>query len=73
MNKLSYDDVLDQQIFSYKVTKDRKVFIYWNNRQVKILKGKQANKLISKINRANDRETQLLLAKVTGNFKRGNE
>ena len=70
---MSYDDVLDQQIFSYKVTKDRKVFIYWNNRQVKILKGKQANKLISKINRANDRETQLLLAKVTGNFKRGNE
>ncbi len=70
---MNNNDVSGEQIFSYKVTKDRKVFIYWNNRQVKILKGRQAKKLLSKINRANERDTQLLLAKVTGNFKRGNE
>jgi len=40
---------------------------------VKILKAKQASKLISKINRTDEKGIQLLLAKITGNFKRGNE
>lgn len=76
MNKLSNIDKrnkLDEKIFSYRTTKDGKIFIYWYDKQVKILKGKQASKLISKISRADEKGIQLLLAKITGNFKRGNE
>ncbi len=39
-----------------------------------ILKGTDAEKFLNKINHAhNDTEKQLIMAKVTGNFKRGNE
>ncbi len=60
-------------VFTYRITKDAKVFIYWYGKQVTIMKGKQASKFISKINRPNQEEQQLLMAKITGNFKRGNE
>lgn len=64
---------LNELKFSYKTTRDGKVFIYWHDKQVKTLIGKQASKLLSKISRVDDKEKQLLLAKVTGNFKRENE
>ncbi|QWI77732.1 ABC transporter ATP-binding protein [Bacillus mycoides] len=39
-----------------------------------ILKGNDAEKFLNKINRAsNEKEKQLIMAKITGNFKRGNE
>ncbi|HDR4766091.1 TPA: ABC transporter ATP-binding protein [Bacillus thuringiensis] len=39
-----------------------------------ILKGNDAEKLLNKINHANnDNEKQLIMVKITGNFKRGNE
>lgn len=39
-----------------------------------ILKGNAAEKFLNKINLShNDTERQLIMAKVTGNFKRGNE
>ncbi len=71
MNKIN--DKYNENIFSYRITKDGKVFIYWYGKQVSIIKGKQASKFISKINRANQEGQQLLMASVTGNFKRGNE
>ncbi|EJQ13183.1 ABC transporter ATP-binding protein [Bacillus cereus] len=38
------------------------------------LKGNDADKFSNKINRANnEKEKQLIMAKITGNFKRGNE
>jgi len=41
---------------------------------VKTIKGKEAEKIIAKIrSAANEKEVQLILAKITGNFKRGNE
>lgn len=39
-----------------------------------ILKGNDTEKFLKKINRAsNEKEKQLIMAKITGNFKRGNE
>lgn len=75
MNELSHYKInkLNELKFSYRITKDGKVFIYWQDKQVKTLIGKQASKLLSQISKADDKEKQLLLAKVTGNFKRGNE
>ncbi len=64
---------LDDEVFTYKVGKENKVTLYWYGKQVKMLKGKQAEKFMSQITRLDDKEAQLLMAKITGNFKRGNE
>ena len=65
--------ILDERIFSYTEAKDGKVFISWNGRQVTILKGKPALEFLRKIANADSKQRQLVMAKVTGNFKRGNE
>ncbi|MFC4619474.1 hypothetical protein ACFO4N_12200 [Camelliibacillus cellulosilyticus] len=65
---------LDEEVFSYRITKNKTVFLDWKGKQVKILKGKEAEKFISRINAANsEKDKQLIMAKVTGHFKHGNE
>jgi hypothetical protein len=64
---------LDEELFSYNVSKDSKVFIFWYEKQVMILKGKDRDKFLAKMQNADSKEAQLIMAKVTGNFKRGNE
>lgn len=59
--------------FSYKATKDGKVFIYWRGKQAKILVGNPAKKFLAEIDGEDDQGAQMLMAKRTGNFKRGNE
>ena len=65
--------VLDEEVFAYKITKDRKVFISYHGKQVSILNGKKANVFIRDIAGTEGKGAQLIMAKVTGNFKRGNE
>jgi phenylalanine-4-hydroxylase len=72
MNTIDSHHKLEEEIFSYRETKD-KVFIYWHGRQVTILKGKRARKFLAKIEGLEHQEAQLTMAKITGNFKRGNE
>lgn len=64
---------LQEEPFSYKLSKDRKVFIFWHGKQVKILKDKESEKFLAGIENLTAHELQLRMAKVTGNFKRGNE
>ncbi|SEM54086.1 hypothetical protein SAMN04487786_2064 [Paenisporosarcina quisquiliarum] len=65
---------LEENPFSYKISKDNTVFIEFHGKRVKILKGKEGEKFLKRIEVAgNDKEVQLILAKITGNFKRGNE
>jgi len=64
---------LEEEVFSYKISKDKKVFIFWKGKQVMILKGKESEKFLTKILNADELEAQLIMAKITGNFKRGNE
>lgn len=59
--------------FDFQITKDQRVLIYWHGKQIKIVAGKAAQKLIAVIDGLDDDEIQLALAKATGNFKRGNE
>lgn len=73
MGEIDKRNKLDEEYFSYKISKDKKVFLYWYNKQVKILVGKESEKFISKIENADSKEAQLIMAKVTGNFKHGNE
>lgn len=73
MTPVDQRDILDEEPFDYKELKDNKVQIYWNNKPVMFVKGLAAKKLLLKIEKASGKEIQLALAKITGNFKRGNE
>lgn len=64
---------LEEEFFEYQVTKDNKVLIYWYNKLVVTLAGKQAQKFLRQIDGLDGVEAQLVLARFTGNFKRGNE
>ena len=65
---------LEEEVFTYRVTKNNMVFINYHGKEVTTLKGKEAEKIIKRIEQAaTEHEVQLILAKVTGNFKRGNE
>lgn len=66
-------NILEGEPFSYKVVKDYKVFIYWKGNLVSKLKGEESERFLSKIQGVNNLESQLIMAKITGNFKHGNE
>ena len=59
--------------FDYRETKSGEVMISRGGRVVVTLGGKRAEALLKSIEKADDAGTQLLLAKATGNYKRGNE
>ena len=65
--------ILDDEVFSYRVTKNKKVFISYHGKKVTTLSGSKAEKFIAEIEGADGKESQLVMARVTGNFKRGNE
>ena len=73
MKNIDKRGILDEEIFSYRVTKDGKVFISYEGKQVTVLSGKRANEFAAKIQSAEGMDAQLIMAKATGNFKRGNE
>ncbi|EJR35749.1 MULTISPECIES: hypothetical protein [Bacillus] len=66
---------LDDMMFHYRATKNNNiVLIEYYGKQIMILKGNDVEKFLNKINRTNnEKEKQLIMAKITGNFKRGNE
>jgi len=72
-NPVDKRGILDENIFAYRVTKDQKVIISWHGKPVTTLGGKKAERFIAGIKDAGDKEAQLIMAKATGNFKRGNE
>ena len=59
--------------FSYRKSGDEKVFISWRGRSVMALKGKKSMSFLEKVSKLEGIEEQLVMAKITGNFKRGNE
>lgn len=59
--------------FDYSVTKDSKVFVTYRGKQVMVVKGPKAELLLAELEAADDFGVQDILAKLTGNFKRGNE
>lgn len=74
MTGIDKNNRLDEEVFNYRISKNQTVFITYEGKEVKAVKGKAAGKLIAQIQQAeSDKEIQLALAKITGNFKRGNE
>ena len=67
------ENKLSEQPFSYKITDTEKIIIYYKNREIMIVTGNNSVKLQSKLFDKSDEQVQLILAKITGNFKRGNE
>jgi len=65
--------ILNEEVFTFRVTKDSKVLISYEGKHVTTLSGYNAKNFIARIENAEDKEAQLIMAKVTGNFKRGNE
>ena len=59
--------------FSYREAKDGSVHVAFHGRHVVTLAGDDAQRLATRLEGAGQERTQLLLAKATGNFKRGNE
>ena len=59
--------------FSYRATKDGRVLISWEGRVVTTLKGERGAQFLLKAGSADADGCQLLMARATGNFKRGNE
>jgi len=73
LSNIDKRDRLKEKPFSYKITKANKTFIYFENKRIKILSEKETEKFILKIKGKDDFQIQMVLAKITGNFKHGNE
>ncbi|MBU9714940.1 hypothetical protein [Evansella tamaricis] len=74
MGKIDKRNRFSEVPFNYRVNKENTIFLEYEGKQVKIIKGKDAEKFLKKMNcAANEKERQLIMAKITGNFKRGNE
>ena len=65
--------LFNEKPFSYKLMKDNKAQISYKGKAVSIITGKEYNKLVRVIKLDNVYELQLFLAKITGQFKHGNE
>lgn len=63
----------DEDVFTHRITRDGKVLISWEGRIVTTVAGKDAAKLISRLDSADRRQVQHLLARATGHFRHGNE
>lgn len=66
-------DPLADEPFSYQASKDGKVLLYYQGKLVRTLNGEKAARFLVQVVDAGDTEAQLIMAKITGNFKRGNE
>jgi len=64
---------LDDAAFAYRTRKNGEVEISYHGKPVTTLRGKDAAKFTSRAEGLENHEAQLLMARVTGNFKRGNE
>ncbi len=64
---------MDDDTFAYRTRKNGEVEIPHRGRPVTTLRGRDAAKFAGRAESLEGREAQLLMARVTGNFKRGNE
>ena len=59
--------------FTWRATGDGRVLVSWQGRPVKTVTGDRARRLLEQLNAADSVQQQLLLARATGNFRRGTE
>ena len=64
---------LEDGRFEYRAQKDGRVVVSWYGRAVTTLAGKDAERFLARVAGLSEHEAQLLMARATGNFRRGNE
>ena len=64
---------LEREPFAFQAMKDGRVFLYFDGRRVKTLAGTDAAKFLARIEGLDAARAQLLMARATKNFRRGNE
>lgn len=64
---------LEDEPFALREGKGGKVFITWYGKPAAVLTGGKAAAFVSRVSGLDSHARQLAMAKVTGNFKRGNE
>ena len=65
--------LLKEQPFTFRQRGDGSVAIFWKGRRVQVLAGKLAENFLSVSSDCSGQELQLLMAKASGNFRRGSE
>ena len=65
--------LLKEQPFTFRQRGDGSVAIFWKGRRVQVLTGKLAENFLAAAPECTGQELQLLMAKASGNVKRGNE
>ena len=65
--------LLKEKPFSYRARRDGTVEILWKGRHATALGGALADRFLEAAPTEDDDSLQLLMAKASGNFKRGNE
>jgi hypothetical protein len=63
----------DDSPFSYRAHKDGTVRVTWRGKVVTTLAGREASRFLANVDVADEAAAQLLMARMTGNFKHGNE
>jgi hypothetical protein len=66
-------DKLEHEPFAYRAAKDGTVFVDFHGRAVTTLRGRAADRFLRRVGGISASEAQVEMARVTGNFKRGNE
>ncbi|NNE43463.1 MAG: hypothetical protein HKN12_04590 [Gemmatimonadetes bacterium] len=67
------EDPLADEPFAYRATKSGLVQVSCRGKVVKTLRGPEAARFLARVEGADGRTAQLAMAKVTGQFKFGNE
>ena len=66
-------DPLANEPFSWLTRADGAIVIRYHDAPVTLLRGKAAEKFTARVSKADRPAAQQLMARATGNFKRGNE
>ena len=66
-------DPLANEPFSWLTRADGTIVIHYHEAPVTLLRGKSAEKFAFRVRSADGAAAQQLMARATGNFKRGNE
>ncbi|HEY0450531.1 hypothetical protein [Actinophytocola sp.] len=64
---------LEDDPFDWRTTKDGQVLVSRGGRVVTTVRGPAASRLLGRLAQASEDDAQQLLARVTGNYRRGNE
>ena len=73
MGEIDRRERLTAEPFSFRVTKEQRVRIAHEGREVVVLGEKESIRFLQAAEGTDAAAQQLLMARITGNFKRGNE